>query len=91
MEKIVTQDVYLQTNRKDADYTVRVWNGEHWAFIENIEKHFNMVVLTKEQYEKNIRDAVGNGYMLSSLVAKHKVDYQEYLSKHLTQLFGEGK
>lgn len=56
MDKIKTQDCYLPVyvnERLDPNWPVKWIDQYHW-----LEKHTDMVVLTKEQYLERIKDAM---------------------------------
>jgi hypothetical protein len=93
--EIKTQDVWVRLGSK----TTKLDKPVLWIDGEAIEKHSNMVVLTKEQYEadkrKTAEDAFewGMRYGMDLIHSAENGDDPTLLNKeeYLTQLFGEGK
>jgi hypothetical protein len=85
MDKIKTQDVWVRLGSK----TTKLDKPVLWIDGEAIEKHSNMVVLTKEQAIKMVEDAMEEQRI--NLSKDSWKEMREDRQFYLTQLFGEGE
>jgi hypothetical protein len=105
MEKIVTQDVYLPVLERTMEALKWMWDKAHLPHTpdhfnvpanaiveleELIEKHSNMVVLTREQAIKMVERAMWEQHC-NGVDDSTWEETEEQRQFYLTQLFGEGK
>jgi hypothetical protein len=91
MEKIETKTVYLPVNNSEVKThtaAVTVFDGREESVA--IEKHSNMVVLTKGDTCAKIIDAMVVAYRMG-LCNEPGDSFKTKCGEYLTQLFGEGK
>jgi hypothetical protein len=98
--EIKTQDVYLPVNNSEIKtHTAAVTAFEGREESVAIEKHSNMVVLTKEQYEADKRKTAKDAFIAGRSFGIQLIRFansEEPITKpdvteYLTQLFGEGE
>lgn len=76
--EIKTQDCYLPVESDKTNFIVTqrdFTGGSKSYFILSVERHTNMVVLTVEQYNKNMKEQETKGYQEGLRQAKDLHDF----------------